>query len=67
MVQLGQPPSRFDLLTSVTGLKFEECYTSKLPINTQGSEVEFIDLENFKKNKRVVGRHQDLADLENLE
>jgi len=66
VVQLGQPPSRIDLLTSVTGLEFEECYTSKVHINIQGSEVDFIDLENFKKNKRAVGRHQDLADLDNL-
>jgi hypothetical protein len=27
----------------------------------------FIDLENLKKNKKAVGRHQDLADIENLE
>ena len=67
VVQLGQPPSRIDLLTSVTGLEFEECYTSKVHINIQGSKVDFIDLENFKKNTRAVGRYQDLADLENLE
>jgi hypothetical protein len=29
--------------------------------------VSFIDLENLKKNKRASGRHQDLADLENLQ
>jgi hypothetical protein len=29
--------------------------------------INFIDLENLKKNKRAVGRLQDLADLENLE
>ncbi len=67
VVQLGQPPSRIDLLTSVTGLEFEDCYATKVHINIQGSEVDFIDLENFKKNKKAVGRHQDLADLENLE
>jgi len=55
------------LLTSVTGLEFEECYASKVHINIEGSEVDFIDLENFKKNKKAVGRYQDLADLENLE
>ena len=32
VVQLGQPPSRIDLLTSVTGLDFEECYASKVHI-----------------------------------
>lgn len=67
VVQLGQPPSRIDLLTSVTGLEFEECYATKVHTNIQGSEVDFIDLENFKKNKKAVGRYQDLADLENLE
>jgi predicted nucleotidyltransferase len=67
VVQLGQPPSRIDLLTSVTGLEFEDCYATKVHVNIQGSEVDFIDLENFKKNKKAVGRHQDLADLENLE
>jgi len=67
VVQLGQPPARIDLLTSVTGLVFEECYASKVNINIEGSEIDFIDLENFKRNKKAVGRHQDLADLENLE
>jgi hypothetical protein len=28
--------------------------------------VDFIDLANLKKNKQATGRHQDLADLENL-
>lgn len=67
VVQLGQPPSRIDLLTSVTGLEFEACYASKVHSNIEGSEIDFIDLENFKTNKKAVGRHQDLADLENLE
>jgi predicted nucleotidyltransferase len=67
VVQLGRPPARIDLLTSVTGLDFEECYESRVHIEIQGSEIDFIDLENFKKNKKAVGRHQDLADLENLE
>jgi len=29
--------------------------------------VNFIDLENLKKNKKAAGRQQDLADLENLQ
>ena len=67
VVQLGQPPARIDLLTSVTGLEFEECYASRVHVDIQDVEIDFIDLENFKKNKKAVGRHQDLADLENLE
>jgi len=67
VVQLGQPPARIDLLTSVTGLEFEECYASRVHVDIQGVEIDFVDLESFKKNKKAVGRHQDLADLENLE
>ncbi len=67
VVQLGQPPNRIDLLTSVTGLAFDACYASKVQLDIQGSVVDFVDLENFKKNKKALGRHQDLADLENLE
>jgi hypothetical protein len=35
-------------------------------IESLNAEVNFIDLENLKKNKQASGRHQDLADLENL-
>ena len=67
VVQLGLPPARIDMLTSVTGLEFEECYELREHIDIQGSIIDFIDLDSFKKNKKAVGRHQDLADLENLE
>ena len=67
VVQLGQPPGRIDLLTSVTGLEFEECYKTKVHIEIQGVDIDFIDLDSFKTNKKAVGRYQDLADLENLE
>jgi hypothetical protein len=29
--------------------------------------VNFIDLENLKRNKKATEQYQDLADLENLE
>jgi hypothetical protein len=32
----------------------------------EGITANFIDLDNLKKNKKTVGRKQDLADLENL-
>ena len=67
VVQLGHPPARIDLLTSVTGLEFEECYASRDHVDIQGVGIDFVDLESFKKNKKAVGRYQDLADLENLE
>jgi len=34
--------------------------------DVNGLLVNFIDLESLKRNKMAVGRHQDLADVENL-
>ena len=66
-IQLGLPPNRIDLLTSMQGLDFAECFESKVITDLNDLNVYFIDLEHLKQNKRAVGRFQDLADLENLE
>ena len=67
IIQLGYPPRRIDLLTTLPGVEFSECYPSHTTVDVEGVSVNFIDLENLKKNKKATGRHQDLADLENLE
>lgn len=67
VVQLGYPPNRIDMLTSLSGVEFSECYDSRVIEKIDGVHVSFIDLENLKKNKKATGRHQDLADVENLE
>ncbi|MGD8805400.1 MAG: hypothetical protein PVH65_06095 [Chloroflexota bacterium] len=67
VIQLGYPPNRIDLLTTVTGVDFEACYESRIVIHVDDVDVNFIDLVNLRKNKRAVGRPQDLADLDNLE
>jgi predicted nucleotidyltransferase len=67
VIQLGYPPNRIDVLTTLPGVDFASCYPSRLEIDVAGVRVNFIDLENLKKNKRATGRHQDLADLENLQ
>jgi hypothetical protein len=66
IIQLGYPPHRIDILTQATGVNFEECYSSRISLTIDGLEVNFIDVENLKKNKQAVGRLQDLADLESL-
>ena len=67
IVQLGYPPNRIDILTTLEALKFEDCYQTKVEAEIQGLHIDFIDIENLKKNKRATGRLQDLADAENLE
>jgi hypothetical protein len=66
VVQFGYPPNRIDILTDLKGINFKECYSSKVAVTIEETMINFIDLENLKKNKTATRRHQDLADLENL-
>jgi len=68
IVQLGYPPNRVDLLTTVPGVEFAECYAARVQVKIDDElSANFIDLDNLKKNKKASGRTQDLADLENLQ
>jgi hypothetical protein len=67
IIQLGYPPSRIDVISSLEGVDFETCYAARVEVVIDSTSVNFIDLENLKKNKRAAGRPQDLADLEHLQ
>ena len=67
VIQLGYPPNRIDILTSLPGIDFENCYRTKIATEIDNTIINFIDLENLKINKKATGRHQDLADLEHLD
>ncbi|MCP4418801.1 MAG: hypothetical protein GY805_19470 [Chloroflexi bacterium] len=66
VIQLGYPPSRIDILMTPKGVDFVSCYKQRVVIDSDGISFSFIDLDNLLKNKRATGRHQDLADVENL-
>jgi hypothetical protein len=67
IIQLGYPPNRIDILTTLKEINFEDCYKARVEVDIQGLKINFIDLENLKHNKRATGRPQDFADAENLE
>ncbi|MFM8867019.1 MAG: DUF6036 family nucleotidyltransferase [Ilumatobacteraceae bacterium] len=66
IVQLGLPPYRIDILTSVDGLDFEQSWTNRVIVQIDNLDVPFISREDLIKNKRMVGRPQDLADVDRL-
>lgn len=66
IIQLGYPPSRIDMLSTIPGVTFDECHRSRVESVIDGVPVNVIDLESLKRNKRASGRPQDLADLDNL-
>ena len=67
IIQLGYPPNRIDLLTTLAGVEFSKCYPNKVEVDLDGVKVDFIDLENLILNKTASGRMQDLADVDNLQ
>jgi Nucleotidyl transferase of unknown function (DUF2204) len=67
VVQLGQPPRRIDLLTAIDGVAFDACFARREQVELAGVLLNIIGLDDFKANKRAVGRLKDLADLESLE
>ncbi len=66
VIQLGAPPNRIDLLTSITGVSFEEAWTGKVEAEIGGTRVNFIGREALIQNKKSTGRPQDWADLDAL-
>jgi hypothetical protein len=66
IIQLGYPPNRIDIITSVTGLTFSDCYSNRNSFTIEGVAIQTISLEDLKKNKKASGRYKDLDDLENL-
>jgi hypothetical protein len=67
VVQLGYPPIRIDLLTSISGVEFEDCWPKRVVIDVGGVEAGFIAVDDLIVNKRSSGRPQDLVDADNLD
>jgi len=66
-IQLGRPPYRIDILTSIDGVAFAHAYKSRKVVKTGGVKLPFIGLGDLLKNKRATARPQDLADVAHLE
>lgn len=65
-IRMGVPPLRVEILTSIDGVEFSDCYKNKNIVAIDDIKINFISLADLKKNKQASARLQDLADLENL-
>jgi len=66
VVQLGFPPVRVDIVTSLTGVSWEEAISGRVEGMYGDVPVYYIGREQFILNKKALGRKKDLADLEAL-
>ena len=65
-VQFGREPVRVDFLMSLKGLNFDEAWSRKEIINLGGLKVNLIGKNDLIVSKKLVGRPQDLIDVESL-
>jgi predicted nucleotidyltransferase len=66
IIRMGVPPVRIEILTTISGVSFEECYAARQVDELDGIDVNLISLDHLKVNKKASGRYKDLNDLENL-
>lgn len=67
VIMLGRPPFRIDILTSISGVGFEEAYSSSRIYSDEGIDIRCIHINELISNKKSSGRFKDLADAEMLE
>ena len=66
VARMGVPPFRIEVLTSISGVSFEECYADRTVDTLDEVQVNLISLKHLKLNKQASGRLKDLNDLEHL-
>ena len=65
-IQLGREPRRIDLITGITGVDFETAWKNHQVFKHPEMDIPFLGKEDYIANKKALGRHQDLADVEEL-
>jgi acetolactate synthase regulatory subunit len=66
VVQLGVKPNRIDLITSLSGVSFDEAWNSREQGDLDGVAARFIGRSALLRNKESTGRAKDLGDAEEL-
>jgi len=66
VVQVGLPPRRIDILTSISGVLFDQAWPDRVVHEIDGLAVPFLGRTALVRNKRASGRAKDIADLEAL-
>jgi hypothetical protein len=65
--QIGVPPVRIDVMTSVDGVDFPGAWADRIVASLGAVKVPVLSRHHLIANKKATGRLQDLADVERLE
>lgn len=66
IVQLGQPPHRVDLMTSLKSLSFDEAWMGRAEALYGKEQIFYLGLDDLIRNKKAVARPQDRVDVRTL-
>lgn len=66
VIQIGLPPRRIDVLTSISGVEFSQAWPNRVLHRIGALDVPFLGRDDLVRNKRATARPKDLADLEAL-
>jgi hypothetical protein len=67
VVQLGRPPNRIDLLTSISGVSFDEAWRTRASGELGDHKVNFLGREALIQNKIASDRDKDRVDVKKLQ
>jgi hypothetical protein len=66
IIQLGVPPNRIDLVTSIDGVDFDQAWERRVKSEYAGARLLVIHRDDLVTNKKAAGREQDALDLKAL-
>jgi hypothetical protein len=66
VIQLGRPPNRIDILTTISGVTFGEAWGARAPGDLGGKPVNFLGWDHLIRNKTASGRDKDRLDVKTL-
>ena len=66
VTRLGVPPIRIEILTTISGVSFNECLNNRQTVLMNEVNINIIGLEDLRKNKASAKRYKDLDDFEKL-
>lgn len=66
VIRMGVPPMRLEILTSIDGVQFKECFQNRVIADFVDFTANFISKDDLLTNKRASGRPQDIVDCDKL-
>jgi len=63
---IGRAPVLFDFFTSLPGFHFQSCWEERMVDEGEGFPIHYLSKDSLIQAKKLAGRAQDLADLDEI-